>query len=368
MKSIKNIILLIVFILPGALSAKQLLNAADVVPEILALGIRAQVEKLTDPRLQNLRNSEDKYFLNIKLGRLSAQQFAQLQRLYGRKNFTTYQANRDYNLIDFLPASMQAVVNQVFTPVHYSFDFLNQPPYDRVLDDPKNEGDAMDIEALSKNSMSSQTNCWNTTIENLNFLHFGTLNSTSTYNLYLPGRWQADEALKSDQSSTLVAAGTEKVYDALLISLVSAGVEGDPGILQHSAILLGSKLVFEKTDSQDHDPYRLALRADVLAKYTRLLESEMKLEYRRYGKKQIEASGARTEVSPLLREILEKGMNKPLSSTAIGVGCETGFGGGCDYYLFEKLSARVMKSPRSERGILLAPQSVLRRFEGLRGM
>lgn len=364
---INILILLVAFILPALAFAKELLNAASVVPEITALGIRAQVEKLVDPRFAQLRENEDKYFLNIKLGRLSQRQFAQLQALYGRQNFTTYRADREYNLIDFLPASMQAVANQVFKPAHYSFRFLQEPPYDNFQASPGFENDDMDYGALSKNHMSSQTNCWNTTIENLNYLYFNRAGSQKSYGLYLPGRWQADDALKSNESSSPVAPGREKIYDGMLLSMVNAGVVGDPGMLQHSAILLGSKIVFEKTDGQENDPYRISLRADVEAKYQRIFENLLKIEFRRYGKAPIEVRGLRNDFSPAIREMIEKGTQKPYSSMQIGGGCETSFGGGCDYYLYEKHTARVVKNPRSERGILLAPQSLLLRFEGLRG-
>lgn len=360
-------ILLIALILPAIVSAKELLNAASVVPEITALGIRAQVEKLVDPRFAQLRENEDKYYLNIKLGRLSQGQFAQLQALYGRQNFTTYRADREYNLIDFLPASMQAVANQVFKPVHYSFSFLQEPPYDNFQGSPNFENDEMDYAALSKNHMSSQTNCWNTTIENLNYLYFNRPNSQKSYGLYLPGRWQADEALKSDVSSSPVASGRERIYDGMLFSMVNAGVADDPGMLQHSAILLGSKIVFEKTDGQENDPYRISLRADVEAKYRRIFENLLKIEFRRYGKAPIEVRGLRNDFSPAIREMISRGTRKPSTSMQIGGGCETSFGGGCDYYLYEKHTARVVKNPRTERGILQAPQSLLLRFEGLRG-
>lgn len=355
----RSLFFLFIVMLSFGAGAREQLNPADVVPEIVNAGIHAEVTKYTDPRFANLNEAEDRYYLDIRLGKLSRGQYDLLRGMYGTRNFMTYSAERDYNLLDFLPASMQAVANQVFHRVPRDLSFLDSDHYNKLLED--SEADySMDLWAIKKNGLENATNCWSTAIQNLNYIHF----PRSPYQLSLPGRWQADEVMKSDAGSSAVAAGDERIYDGLLVSMTDLNIP-DSSMLQHAAILIGKKILFEKTDSSGDDPYRIALVADVKAKYRRLFGEQLLLSVRRYGKAPLltGAAGADTEMTPVVAEVLRRVSVNPAE---VATGCETGLGGGCDYYMFEVKTTEVMANPCTQRGILKAPQSLLRRFEALR--
>lgn len=358
MKSLAASLFFILLSLNSAFAAETL-NPADVVPEIAAAGISVTVTKLTDPRFSELSEVEDRYYLDIQLGRLTQAQYNTLKQMYGSHNFMVYEASRNYNLLDFLPASMQAVANQVFQRKDHDLEFLRGEEYNRLLED--EEADyGMDLWALRKNGIETATNCWSTTIQNLNYIYFP---QNYRYQLSLPGRWQADEVLKSDDNSSAVGAGQERVYDALLVSMADTNME-DSVMLQHSAIHIGKKIIFEKTDSSNNDPYRIALTRDVLAKYGRIFGEQLRTQTRRYGKAVLVAAQPYgSDTHAVITDILQRISLRP---SEVAAGCETSMGGGCDYFITEARTAEVIVNPATKRGILKAPQSLLRRFESLR--
>lgn len=340
--------------------AREMLNPADAVPEVVAAGIPVTVTKLTDPRFAALNEAEDRYYLDIQFGQLTQAQYNSLRQMYGNRNFMTYDPARSYNLLDFLPASMQAVANQTFKRLNHNLEFLSSEEYDRLLENPDADY-GMDLWALRKNGIETGANCWSTTIQNLNYIYFPQANR---YQLSLPGRWQADEVLKSEDNSSAVADGSERVYDALLVSMSDTMIP-DSAMLQHTAIHLGKKIIFEKTDSSENDPYRIALTRDVKAKYQRLMGDQLKLQSSRYGKAELKVTTpySESDVPTVIADILQR---ISISPNEISSGCETGMGGGCDYYILQVKTAEVVVNPATKRGILKAPQTLLRRFESLR--
>ena len=196
------------------------------VPELVKMGIPVTVKKYKDPRFDNLEFTEDKYYLDVQLGQLTLDQFNQLINLYGRVNSVEFNSEKSYNLIDFLPLTVQSVVNKTFTPVNIDFrtvinksrsiqKFVNTTldNMDSLPDFDPSKDALIVFRNLEKNMVTLRTNCWSTTIETLNFISTGNL----IYNLQIPGRIEADALLNNDDLITSVDIKNPKIYDFMAI-------------------------------------------------------------------------------------------------------------------------------------------------------
>lgn len=321
-----------------------LLNAADVVPEIVALGLQPQVYKVTTSQLQKLDYDQDKYVLQINIGRVSAEQFAKLHAMYGGQSQVPYNANKAYNLIDFLPPVIQATVNQTFEPKSYNTMALSD------AFDVTDENMTGELWGLMKNGASFFTNCWGTSMEVIKFLRDPQM---KTYTFSWPARWSTDETLKSDTYSKMVRSNQTRFGDMMLVSMKDDGATGEMAyMLQHSAVVLGENLLFEKTDTTENDPYRLSLKADVLSKYSELFGKNGKIQFRRFSADKeplpTEAPVSEPFDAPTLAKLRKLAPEVPFDHLTIG--CETRFGGGCDIIYSETRPGQLMIDKNTGRG------------------
>jgi hypothetical protein len=354
-----------------ALTLSTLAQAAETfaLKDFAQFGIQAKAVKLVDPRFKSLAEPEDRYYLQVKLGRLSLEQYNSMMALYGNKSRVAYDAEKEYELVDFLHPAMQATVNQVFGYNSYDTSGLTDFDPESVPED-----DIMVIWPLQKNGVASYSNCWNTTTQILRLQHHSTDPNNMLYQIYWPGRWDINDELKSDEISSAVAAGQERVGDALLVSAAGGMDEAldSSGMIQHTAILLSESLVFEKTDSSEDDPYRISFRQDVLTKYQRVFESGLRVSYRRYNqagqntfslaKPFLLKDSLTAKTFALIQKLVPAIANIPLVA-----GCETGLGGGCDVSTSELHEFKVVTNPKTGRGIFYGPRKVLDRFFPLKG-
>lgn len=354
-----------------ALTLSTFAQAAETfaLKDFARFGIQAKAVKLVDPRFKSLSEPEDRYYLEVKLGRLSLEQYNSMMALYGNKSRVAYDAKKEYDLVDFLHPAIQATVNQVFG--YNSYDTSGLMDFD-----PESlpEDDVMVIWPIQKNGVSSYSNCWNTTTQVLRLQHVSTDPNNMLYQIYWPGRWEIDSELKSEELSFAVKAGEERAGDALLVSNSGdmAVEDGQGGMIQHTAILLSESLVFEKTDSSEDDPYRISFRKDVLTKYQRIFEKGLSIGYRRYNQ-----AGQKTfslaKASKLKDSLTAKGfaliqkLVPAIADLLLVSGCETGLGGGCDVVITELHDFKVITNPKTGRGIFYGPRKVLDRFFPLRG-
>jgi hypothetical protein len=339
------------------------LDSKAVVPEIVRMGIPVTVRQLVDNKFQDLSYDEDKYYLEIKLGSLTEKQFIQLQSIYGHYNYMKYQVGRSYDLIDFLPVTMQALVNQTYTPKENNVAFLEKRKYQKMLED-ENNPDAQTIWAMKKNGLYHNTNCHNTTLLNLQLITnpASLAVADAKYNLELPGRWEADEIFKSKSNNQLIQPTQVKVYDVLLVNSISSEVGS---AVQHSATFIGKNLVFEKTDTSESDPYRIALYKDVYKKYKKLFKRDLKLEIRRYGPQMMGTPNEPVVMPEVLVIDLMK-FNRNLSEANIKIGNETAMGGGYDPYAYESAPVTIQRDPKTLRGVLQASPNILKGFVKLK--
>ena len=320
-------------------------------PEFAKLNLSAQVEQKTSKKFENLYELQNQYALKVNLGQISKIQYEYLMAHYGRRSQVSYDAKRNYDLSDFLPPSMQAVIDQTFTPVNYSFEMLYDEKFDSLLE----TDSGMDLWALRKNGLGTATNCWNTTFENLNAILF----NKTTYRLTVPPRWTANDEV--DTSSQVIAESDVQLWDMLVIREKSHLAE-DFAMLMHTAIFLNKNVVFEKTDSSENDPYRMSLVKDVLAKYKTIFGDNLVVEYRRAT---LPFLAEETYLQdPIILELIKK--NHPdVDTNFIISGCETGLGGGCDVYLTAVVPTEIITYKKTGRGVLKGPKRILESFSPL---
>ncbi len=349
MRLILSHFVLVVFVWPTF--ADESLPFEETFPEFAQLSIGARVEKKTSSKFDSLYSEQDKYYLSVSLEKLSKPQFDALRAQYGSRSQVPYQPERNYNLSDFLPPSMQAVIDQTFTPVSYSFEALNETEeYEHLLE----SDSGVDFWALKKNGLGIQTNCWNTTFENLNAILF----DKTEYRIYVPARWTADGDV--DLHSEKIKQQDIKLWDMLIVREKSVN-DGEIAMLMHTAILINENVVFEKTDSSENDPYRLSLVEDVVAKYQEIFGDRLVVEYRRAT----QAFPEQPYLSdPIILSIIKK-FHPEVNIDTIASGCETGMGGGCDMYHTSVVSTEIITYKKTGRGILRGPKSTLDRFSPL---
>lgn len=331
-----------------------------VVPEIVALGILPEVYKmratsLTESRLKNLTYLQDRYLLSVGIGRVNAQQFAKLKALYGGLSAVSYDSQRNYNLIDFLPPAIQATVNKTFTQTGISGLALGDV---ETSDEVREE-----LWGIQKNGVNFFTNCWGTTTEVLRSLR--ARGPKNPFTLAWPARWTADDHFRNEKYSSTINESSIQFGDVLTVSQKT----GEDVMLQHTAFVINKALVFEKTDTMDDDPYRLSLRADVLSKYKEVFKGEEVFQYRRFSVDK-EIIPTETAVNPaeyfspaalkVLRETLPQ---VPVNNLTFG--CETGLGGGCDPTANEIRVIDIVIDPQTGRGVLNGDAEVLKHFRPL---
>ncbi|MBS1970220.1 MAG: hypothetical protein JSU04_07920 [Bdellovibrionales bacterium] len=339
----------------SGVSALQL-NPQDVVPEVVALGITPVIYKVTTPQLQKLSYNEDKYALQINIGHVTAEQFAKLKSLYGNFSQVPYDSNKAYDLVDFLPPAIQATVNKTFTPKNYDTSAL-------VSMDFTDDEMTGELWGLQKGGVSFITNCWGTTIEVLKSLHSRPANEANTYILSWPGRWDTGELFMDTKYNSTARENALRFGDALTVWSKETGALS----IQHTALILGKNLVFEKTDTSEDDPYRLSLRADVLAKFAKLFEGKEIIRYRRFGpeKQPIPMSnpGSGFFSPELTAKILKAIPGLPLDS--MEAGCEDRLGGGCDLTYSEMRILKIEIDAKTGRGRLSGDERGLKQFKPL---
>lgn len=320
-------------------------------PESLNWGLEPKITKEYDARFNELYEEEDRYFLKIDLGILTRDQFQNLKNHFGNKSEVPFSSLKNYQLSDFLPPSVQAVIDQSFNVATYNLDGIhNDPNIDKLLE----SDSGIDIWALQKNGLYNQINCWNTSFENINTILF----NSKDYRLYLPGRWQAQDEI--EEKTKIITVEEAQPWDLIVIRKKSA-MDESASELMHTALVINSKIVFEKTDSTDNDPIRLSLLKDVLQKYQRLFEEDLVVEYRRALKPLGEIHPLE---DPIVLNLIKKYEPKIQFDWIYG-GCETGLGGGCDYFLGELIHTKVIVSKKTGRGLLQGPRRALDRFSTL---
>ena len=325
------------------------LFAGTLADDLRKIGVTPTITKKTSAKIKNNEFAEDRYFLDIKFGKLTADQFKSLMKRYGNYSRVPYQANRVYDLIDFLPASMQGLVNKTFETSYYSVNSRNE-----------------EISFLFKNGVSVSSNCFNTTIEVIRSLESKSLELKHRF--FIPDRWVVTDNFEDAEYGQYVAPSALKPYDVLFFL---AKPMGSLTTIQHTAIYLSDDLVFEKTDSSSSDPYRISYTEDVKGKYRRVLPE--RFESSKVLNRRFLAAGK------ALFPDMKVGLKKDLFSEPamidklpvavkrmnLSVGCETALGGGCDLNFYDVKEVGFVINPQTGRAQASGVLDVVKRLKDL---
>lgn len=233
-------------------------------PDILKeLGIQTKLEKSYPQQLQGFDSADPHiYLLSVHLGQLNQTQFTKLKAYFGNQSSVSFDSNRSYDLKDFLPPAMQALLNKKLNDMDLS-----------SFDCPKDEyGDEEDCWLLRANitSVSSMVNCIGTAFEMSRIIQ--KQNGAGTYHLYSPGRVEASYILKDKSNGASVPQKNLKFGDVLYYTQKLDTVWGEQ--VQHMAIFIAGNIYFEKRDSSEQDPYRLVLLEDVQKRLENVFEDK----------------------------------------------------------------------------------------------
>lgn len=196
--------------------------------------------------------------LDVQFGKLTPPQFDALRAEFGGLSQVKYDTAREYSAIDFLPPTLQALVNR---------DLDTGPTI--TIKGTKKLNDAMGNEGRGDLQIGSTPNCHGTAWEVMRAYQ----GQPSTHVNLLYGDAQLvgpeyEDAAKFTPVGTAQAGKTSEFLASLKPGDVVAFKRGEYELL-HSAVYVGGGLFFEKpnteSDEYDESPYRLVTLDQAIA-------------------------------------------------------------------------------------------------------
>jgi hypothetical protein len=245
--------------------------------------------------------SEDRRsVVRIKLGKVTEEQYKLLMDHYGGQGFVPYNSAREYELQDFLPPKVQALLYRWLVPT-YEVDsripIAWGSPYHP--DEPVSTGVSMNCWTTAYEVVRDWSKPWNDTQGKL--AYFG---SKIAENML----WTNKTAIVKNDLLDRSAWAPEKVSER------NAGRQpGDVLYIKtqysyfgpaHAAVWIDDDLYFEKTNSSSDDPIRLAHYSDVINAYLQQDDAErpMTMNFLRYKPGSLPAQDSFTGKDPFGRD------------------------------------------------------------------
>lgn len=307
-------------------------------------GISVSVEKVFPEEIKAAEFEEDQYVLNIEIGKIDRSKFDLLKALYNNSSKVKFNSDREYDLQDFLPPYAQAFNNKLFPPIIYNY---------------RNSGlmdlfDGGEVWPIVKNGVEVSSNCWNASIEYLVSLYG--LSGDEAY-LYVPGMFST--ASYFAENSDIIEESEILPGDILIVTNAEDDLLGTT--IQHTAVVVGPNLVFEKVAPDATAPYRISFLSDIKSKFEKLttdedwLIPEVKFTYHR-----VEESEAKRIDLESLGMVYDEEISNEVSQELVRIHpevkpqrllqtCFPGLGGGCDPFMtqLEKFNLVVDQSGNS---------------------
>lgn len=211
-------------------------------------GVAAQVKKIPlkirNQELQEaLREAGGDSSYEISFGRIKEPQFAALKKYFRKQEPLDFDAQKNYELLDFLPAKMQALMNK------------------RLEDGIRHPKDLAAVDLFFRNhdqadgaTVMSTINCWGTAWEMTRDSSVKT-----PFVAFMGSRRFAQKMMTDPKLSDAVKAEQAQFGDLILFF-------ADPNqerLLQHVAVYLGHGYYFERTDSGPAMFFRIAHLEDM---------------------------------------------------------------------------------------------------------
>ncbi len=295
-------------------------DISDIIP-----GAPASIKKIEPLMIGENEFEEDRYILRIELGKLSPETFLEIKKIYNNSSNIKYNSSQQYLLSDFLPPFAQAFNNKLFPPSTFDYNSDLADLFDEAW-------------PLVKNGAEVSSNCWNTSIEYLMSM-FG----TSDNEAYLYVADMNDVTIFFNTNSKIVNESDADIGDVLVISESNNNDVGH--VIQHTAVIVGPNLVFEKTAPDENAPFRISFLSDIKRKFDKLMTDpnwlipKVTFTYHRFDKKNVIrpslSSLGQLYGDPISDELAEELVKRQPSVKPGDMlqTCFPGIGGGCDPFI-----------------------------------
>jgi hypothetical protein len=262
------------------------INLSRIPRGITAFALSTPIDGIADPLLRN--------HLSFKLGRLTLSQFTQIKETYSgwsgaAKSKAIFLPEREYELIDFLPVAMQALVGKRFE--------------ERTIDVPADVSPPRSIRDPFSINLSS--NCWTTAYEIQRhasdaFVAFyvapnqirKVLEDNSVSDV-VKSLNQTELALENSQlrNQSIKPGDTLYIYGpGALLQTDASAIAASKEELLHVAIFLDDDVYFEKSAKESQSAYRIASFSDIRKKYSDKSTGsteQYRYVFRRFGKAEL---------------------------------------------------------------------------------
>lgn len=209
-------------------------------------GVSASVKKielkLDDPAAtKELAREHGNFSYEVSFGKISRSQFQRLMDYFRKAEPLSYDKNTSYDLTDFLPAKMQALLNKRLDVRTRSSKALSE----------------VDLFYKNEGIIYSTINCWGTVWELIR-----DPSARTPFVTFLSSRRYAQKLLESDAYSVAIAPGNARFLDPIFFYSESHGVRR----LEHGANFVFKDFFFERTDSSSESFFRLVRFDDMSAR------------------------------------------------------------------------------------------------------
>lgn len=231
--------------------------------EAKKLGAEFTVKKLefTGPS-----DPADAYALEIRFSPMSREQFDGLMKAYGGPGLVPYSSKARYELSDFLPPVVQALIGFRFPAmIEKNIKWVK-----KLLEDVDGES-----------SIYTQSNCYSTVWEVVRSQPFKSPADKGVFCLFWEGEYVFNEEICKEKYGKVIGADDLRSGDVVLFF---NRINDEYRSLMHAAIFVDKGLYFEKTDSFDEYAWRFVFYADMSNKLQKLADpGKMEVEFRRFN-------------------------------------------------------------------------------------
>lgn len=227
----------------------------------IGVGFTVKAHAFTGPSDPN-----DAYALEIRFSPMTRQQFNALTEAYGGSGFVPYSAGARYELSDFQPPVIQALIGLRFPPIlEEGYASLKKNAAEFNLD----------------STICTQANCYSTVWEIVRAKPFKTSQDKGIFCLFWEGEYIFNETICKAEYGKVIAPASLRPGDVVLFF---DRINAEYRSLMHAAVFIDNGLYFEKTDSDGDVAWRFVYYSDMANKLQKLTESgNLEVEFRRFN-------------------------------------------------------------------------------------
>ncbi|MBF0409125.1 MAG: hypothetical protein HQM10_17385 [Candidatus Riflebacteria bacterium] len=227
------------------------------------LGVNFTVKKL---EFSGPSNPADAYALEIRFSPMTKVQFDALTKAYGGTGFVPYSSSARYELSDFQPPLVQALIGFRFPPIiEEGYKSLKEQAEEFNLD----------------STICTQSNCYSTVWELVRAKRFKSPKDKGTFCLFWEGEYAFNEKICQAEYGKVITPDSLQPGDAVMFF---DRINEEYRSLMHAAVFVDKGLYFEKTDSYDEYAWRFVYYSDMYNKLQKLTESgKLEVEFRRFN-------------------------------------------------------------------------------------